>query len=155
MYGCDAAWWRFREGLSAFNGFKICHDGNGLDYPGLLKVKIKRDGREFSDELQFSTDTIGGGGNSGFQALNLVALFGGSPVFLVGFDMLGAHWYGRNTWPGANNPIDRNFHRWMAAFGRAAPVLKDRGISVFNLSPLSALKCFPRITVDQAIERIA
>ena len=43
---------------------------------------------------------IGGGGNSGFQALNLALQWGARKIILVGFDLTdenGLHWYGRNS----------------------------------------------------------
>lgn len=90
---------------------------------------------------------VGSGGNSGFQALNLAVQFGARRILLVGFDMNdrgGVHWYGRNSWPMANNPDHNNFRRWIAAFEGAAPLLKSMGIEVVNLSPHSAIQCFPK-----------
>lgn len=66
-------------------------------------------------------------------------------------DQSGAHWYGRNHWPMANNPDQRNFKRWLSAFNRAATLLKHRGFEVVNASPASALTCFPKISVEDAL----
>jgi hypothetical protein len=62
---------------------------------------------KYSDDLQWTAGVVGGGGNSGFQAVNLAAQFGASRIILIGFDMTdrgGKHWYGRNHWPMSNNP---------------------------------------------------
>jgi hypothetical protein len=153
VYGCDAAWWRFRRGLPEFNGLKICYAGNGLaDFPDIRRVKIPHAG---VDDLLFDEiGTIGAGGNSGFQALNLAVQFGARKIVLVGFDMTdrsGVHWYGRNRWPMSNNPADHNFKRWIGAFEKAAPVLGQMGVEVVNASPHSALQCFPKKSIAEAL----
>lgn len=113
---------------------------------------------KYTDDLVLEpVGTIGAGGNSGFQALNLAVQFGARDILLIGFDMSdigGAHWYGRNRWAGANNPSHTNFRKWIAAFDAAAPVLRARGVNVFNASPLSALTCFPKATVHEFVQRV-
>jgi hypothetical protein len=148
VYGCDAAWWRHRKGLPEYRGLKITWAGNGVtEYPDLLRVPIKGNWKErYIYSLCFEQGFIGGGGNSGFQALNLAIHFGAKEIALAGFDMNddgGIHWYGRNRWSGSNNPDRVAFGRWLAAFDRAAAELEKRHISVVNLSRRSSLRCFP------------
>lgn len=156
VYGCDPAWWRHRQGLPAFKGLKVAWSGARLDYPDILGAEINRTGAGFSDRMLFEqTGRIGGGGNSGFQALNLIVQFGCRRVVLIGFDMTdrsGVHWYGRNTWAMANNPDESNFRRWRAAFEAASPVLAGRGVDVVNASPVSELKGFRRSSVEYAMQ---
>ncbi len=154
VYGCDAPWWRFRRGLPEYKGLKVTWSGAKLnEYPQIKTIGIAMGQAErFSQTLEFdSVGTLGGGGNSGFQALNLAIQLGARDILLVGFDMCdrgGTHWYGRNNWAGANNPTDENFRRWLPPFERAAPILQKRGVQVFNASSRSALKCFPFATVE-------
>jgi hypothetical protein len=159
VYGCDAAWWKYRNGLPEFGGLKISWAGNGLTYPDIKKVEIvkTRKGRElYSDDFHITGNSIGGGGNSGFQALNMaVLLFGARNFALVGFDMHdrgGKHWYGRNIWPQANNPQQSNFSRWMRAFDAALPKLTSIGAVVVNCSQGSALKTFPFQSIENALK---
>ncbi len=80
--------------------------------------------------------------------------FGAKRVLLVGFDMSaesGFHWYGRNGWHMANNPMDHNFKRWIAAFDIAAPVLEAMGVEVVNCSLNSALTCFTKQSIEDAL----
>lgn len=95
-----------------------------------------------------------GGGNSGFQALNLAVQFGAKKVILVGFDMRidrGVHWHGRH--PGhLNNPREANFVKWREAFNESAPTLADMGVTVINASPVSALTAFPILSFEEALE---
>lgn len=98
---------------------------------------------------------IGSGGNSGFQALNLALQFGGRKIVGLGFDMSsrsGAHWYGRNNWPYANNPSDDNFKRWIAAFDNAASQMREIGAEFVNASRASALTMFRKATVSEILE---
>lgn len=110
----------------------------------------------YSDRLHLEEQgTIGAGGNSGFQALNLAVQWGARKILLVGFDMTdkaGVHWYGRNGWPMANNPDHSNFKRWIAAFEGAADALLAAGAEVFNSSKISALTCFPRLSIREFLE---
>ncbi len=94
---------------------------------------------------------IGSGGNSGFQALNLVAQFGAKRIILVGFDMhaaRGLHWYGPNRGRNMRNPKDTNYVRWRKALSDQATLLNKMGIEVINTSTDSALVCFPHRKLD-------
>lgn len=94
---------------------------------------------------------IGDGGNSGFQAVNIVAQCGPRAIGLVGFDLTGPHWHGRHE-RGLNNPGDGHFIKWRMALNNAAPTLAALGIAVFNLSPISTVTAFPFATIDQVLE---
>lgn len=97
---------------------------------------------------------IGYGGNSGFQAINLAVQFGVDKILLIGFDMHaanGVHWYGRNKWRNANNPLDHNYVRWRNALGKQSKVLHRMGVDVVNVSEQSALTCFRHAGIEQAM----
>lgn len=153
VYGCDAPWWRSVNGLPKYNGLKLSYDANLLDPAwGVTKVDIPD---KYSNDLKFDeVGKVGAGGNSGFQALNLVAQFGARRIILIGFDAegrSGAHWYGRNNWTMANNPTEENFRRWIIAFNWAAKQLDVLGIEVVNASEHSAIKSFKKKTVEQTL----
>lgn len=152
VYGCDGPWWRSRKGLPDFHGIKLAHDtAVCAAYRDIHKIEIIE-----QDRFQFDEPgAVGSGGNSAFQALNLAVQFGATRILLIGCDMhtgAGLHWYGRNTWPAANNPSDHNLMRWRDGFERQAPRLKAMGVEVFNASPDSALVCFPHKTIAEALE---
>jgi hypothetical protein len=151
VYGCDPAWWFHRKGLPDFHGLKLSNDLGACKTFGLQHVDIDR---KTDGLLSGGCGRVGSGGNSGFQALNLVVQFGAVGILLVGFDMHGegAHWYGRNNWLNANNPDRWNFIRWKKAFDFAAPELKKRDIDVVNASPNSELNSFRRATIEQALQ---
>lgn len=152
VYGCDFPWWRSVYGLMNHKGLRMAWDPRVAERYGAIKVDIAQG----QDEMLFKRlGSIGSGGNSGFQALNLTAQFGADRILLLGFDMQdrsNPHWYGRNGWQNANNPCASNFRRWIPAFSAAAPVLRDRGIDVINASPISDLKCFRRQGVEATLK---
>jgi hypothetical protein len=162
VYGCDPAWWKFRAGLPKFAGTKVSWEGSNLSqYPDIRNIKLdasqdrvfpieKRQYRMVFD----NPGVIGGGGNSGFQAVNMAVQFGAKKLVLIGFDMhdrSGVHFYGRNYWSGANNPDETCFVRWRRHFDRAAADLEMQGVEVINATPNTALTCFRRGTIEQAI----
>jgi hypothetical protein len=153
VYGCDFPWWKSVNGLPAFKGLRLAYHPRACDQYGCAKVEIPK---PISDELLFEkTGVVGGGGNSGFQALNLAAQFGASRIILVGIDCQdrsGVHWYGRNGWNGGSNPGENNFRRWRSAFTTAAKQLSDRGVEVVNASPITEVKAFPKRSIAETLE---
>lgn len=153
VYGCDAAWWKHRNGLPEFKGLKLTWDATiPVLFPDVRKITISD---KKQDRLQVKEPgELGAGGNSGFQALNLAVQFGANRIILVGFDLhdrSGAHYYGRNNWPRANNPTSDNFYRWCKAFEGSAGDLCQLGVDVVNASPYSAVGCFRKTTIERAM----
>lgn len=156
VYGCDAAWWRNELGLPKYKGLRVSVTGAlSAMYPDIKIARIIA----HNDHLllkESEAGTLGSGGNSGFQALNLALQFGARRVLLIGYDMsdeFGQHWYGPNKGNGRTNPGPWNFGRWRKAFDGAAAQLKGTGIEVLNASEFTSLKCFPKTTIEQALER--
>lgn len=160
VYGCDRAWWKHRKGLKDFGGVKIAHDPRVRgDFPDvnlitIPKVKERGQDRYCNDLLIDVPGTIGGGCNSGFQAINLAVQFGAIRILLTGFDMHvrgEVHWYGKNTWQGGHNAGDSDMKRWRGYLDVAAEKMRRLGIDVVNASPHSALACFRKMSIDDAL----
>lgn len=146
-YGCDEAWWKMNDGLPKYRGLKMAHGPTLFArYPEMKRVTIKDQDKMLTEEPM----TVGSGGNSGFQALNLAVQFGATSIALVGFDMKGEHWYGRNK-PPMNNPAESNFKRWLRGFEAAVPGLKKLGVEVVNCSLESRITCFPKMTLTDTL----
>lgn len=150
VYGCDGPWWQIKKGLPDYHGTKLCHDtGICANYRDIHKIEVVERSRMLFDE----PGTIASGGNSGFQAVNIAAQFGATRILLIGFDMhaaAGVHWHGRHG-KGLSNPADHNFVKWRRAFDENASRLAAMGIDVVNASPISALCCFRRETIEQTL----
>lgn len=153
VYGCDAPWWRGVVGLPGFSGLKLAYDDGIVGQYGIRKVCIED--KHLDEILTEKTGYVGSGGNSGFQALNLVVQFGARRILLAGVDAHGEpgreHWYGRNNWNGTNNPSRENYRRWARAFYSCAPVLQSMGVDVVNLSRESSIKCFRHSSAEEAM----
>lgn len=160
-YGCDGAWWAYRRGLPGFRGVKVTWEGSGAAsrFADVHAVRIpeaprsKPGDRKYVDRILTAVPgVIGSGNNSGFQALNLAVQFGAKRIVLIGFDLAGKHYYGRNEWPRAGNPDERRFDVWRSCFAENAPVLKVLGVEVVNASQGSTLSCFRHMPLDQVIK---
>ena len=121
------------------------------DYQAPLTYGLNR--IEGTSEKGLGKDKIHYGGNGGYQAINLVYLFGASRIVLLGFDMkMGPnnelHWHG-------NHP--RNLNRdcpvksWLKNFNALADDLRAEGVEVINATRETALECFPRIGLEEAL----
>lgn len=92
------------------------------------------------------------GGNSGYQAVCLAIHFGAARVVLLGYDMRNAgklaHWHGNHVRLG--NPVPAKFREWCAHFELLKRHL-PAGVDVINATPDSALMCFPRMTLRDAL----
>jgi hypothetical protein len=146
-YGCDAPWWIDRKGLPKFAGIRIHHGNAANQFPGMHKceIEISSDNMLVEEPMK-----IGNGGNSGFQALNLAVQFGAKDIILVGIDCHergGVHWYGRNKWVNANNPMGTNYVRWMKGFDIARKDLDRLSVTVINSSMESEVKSFRKASL--------
>jgi hypothetical protein len=97
-----------------------------------------------------------GGRNSGLAAVNAAWLMGAARIFLLGFDMQGdgARNNFHNLYPDSPKaPAHRYVSIFLPEFEKAAKRLETIGGGVvINLTPGSALKCFPERSLDWALE---
>lgn len=157
-YGCDAAWWVHRRGLPDFKGVKVSWAGSvRTQFRDVHLIEIRKDrpgtpGKQWVNEiLTDEPGVIGSGDNSAFQALNLAVQFGANRVMLIGLDLAGEHYYGRNSWFRAGNPDKAQFERCRKWFTENAGLLEKLNVDVVNVSPSSTLTCFRRATIEQTV----
>jgi hypothetical protein len=151
LYACDDAWWvmYFPEVSRAFRGEKWTLNENARDRFDLhWMFGIDRAG------LSPDPTYIHQGQNSGYQAVGLAHLFGAARVLLLGFDFgrTGgkSHWHGDHP-RGLGN--GGSFPAWIAAMNVLARDLAAAGTEVINCSRMTALKCFPRMSIEEALCR--
>ena len=86
--------------------------------------------------------------NSGYRAIELAITFGAARVLLLGYDCSvrhGTHWHGDHQ--KTKNPDHRRCAEWLNHFGRLA----RNGAEVINCSRETALTCFPRMSLEEAL----
>ena len=152
LFACDFQWWENREGAQDFGGVKLSSARRACSkYEGVHLVKCNRhDDRT----LMHNTGEVGWGGNSGFQALNLAMQMKPSRIYLVGYDMridYGLHWHGDHPAP-MHNPQEKNIPRWIKCLDQAAKTAKMMDITVINCSLHSALRAYPKMTLQEALD---
>lgn len=166
LYGCDAKWWASKKGVGSFKGIKIAMEDEAVkQFPELKQIKVRYDERNKRDVchdfLMDKYGEVGGGGNSGFQALNWLAQLGVKAVALLGFDFRidgngKIHWHGRHADSGhyiLHNPSESNFRLWIEKMNKAVPRIRALEMDVVNCSETSALECFPKMSVEDALRR--
>lgn len=92
-------------------------------------------------------------GNSGSQAICVAAMFGARRILLLGFDMKPgadgrAHWFGQHPGKLVTRQL---FDEWIHKAGAIASDAKRLGVEIINCTPGSALECFPRSTIEDAL----
>lgn len=153
LYACDSTWWLTHKGVPGFAGERwsshgvagrVRHNDKSEIGPRFrLNLIEGQDGEGFSTDPSF----IHYGSNSGFQAVNMAILWGATRIILVGFDMQGTHFFGAHPRGLRNTTKYDNFIR---AFKKAATRL-PAGVEILNATPGSALRCFPMVSLDDAL----
>lgn len=113
-------------------------------FPQLMVCSLgRKNGTYIHKMLPGPIGNIGCGGNSGFQAINLVAQYRPKQILLAGFDYCGNHWH-EDHCNRLRNPTDKNLRTWSQRLDSQADVLQSWGIDVVNLSANSSLRGYRR-----------
>jgi len=138
LLAANAAWWNKRNPRVAplpeeFPGERfVCEEGvAGAAFIAPRKVAI--------------------GGNSALRACHLAEDLGAARILLFGVDLRDdelTHWHGLHR--GLDNPNWTTFKRHRAAWDAYA--LQIKRPEIINCNPQSALDCFPKCTLDEALE---
>ena len=156
LYAADREWWRHyaAEVLATFRGECWTQDQpSARDYG--LRYIYARPRAGLCREPWVIHHGGYGVGNSGFQALNLAYHLGARRMILLGYDMRGAPRDGRmHHHPDHPKRVDKGampFAAWRANMPSIADPLRAEGIDVVNCSPISALTCFRRASLADAL----
>ena len=149
LYACDEEWWAkyYAEVREVFRGELWTQSTTAERYYGVRRIPGAN-----NPGLSRDPELIHTGGNSGYQALNLVYHFGASRIFLLGYDMQRtggkSHWHGDH--PGSMHKASPYTH-WVRNFEALALDLKREGVEVINCSDQTALTCFPRARLEDVL----
>jgi hypothetical protein len=145
LYACDATWWARQRGVPDFHGLKYSIDPRAARWPD---VQILRETGQCG--LETSSDGLRTGSNSGYQAINLAVHLGARRILLLGYDMRAAqgrdHWFGSH--PDRQQPP---FALFLRLFPTIVAPLAQLGVTVLNCSRSTALHCFPRVDLEDAL----
>lgn len=150
LYSADRRWWQENKNATEFAGLKVTiapQGGAAFQHPD---VKVMGNGG--ARGLETRRTHLRTGGNSGFQAVHLAMHFGARRILLCGFDMHAVagrdHWFGPHIWRHAHRSP---YSLFIERFAEAAPLFAAAGIEIINCTPGSALGCFPRMPLEDAL----
>lgn len=143
LYAADGTWWDVHNGAPDFAGEKWTVNPDAAEKYHLNYIAPK------SKAWSTNKSYIATGGNSGFQAMNLARVRGASKIVLLGYD------YGytdKKHFFGDHHPLtDRHsdYALWIKLLNKAAVEID---IPVVNCSRKTAITCFPRMTIQEALD---
>lgn len=150
LYAADYDWWTASEKKvkEQFHGECATIDPHAAAYYELTLVPCEDLHKPLPGLSPQGSDMIRHGYSSGFQAVQIAMLRGANKIILLGFDY-GATGQG-NAIPG---PFNRHsdFPVMVEAFNKAAPDFASRGVQVINATRETALTCFERQELNDAL----
>lgn len=155
LYAADGAWWRAHRGVPGFAGQRVTQNHGSDDVKAAREFGIPMVNVAIKAGLSDTPGLLHSGHNSGHQALDLAVQLGASRILLLGYDMQPRadgvrHWFGEHP-AGLNRTDPNTFALWRVAFAQAAEDCRRRGVEVINCSRVTALDCFPRLPIEQAL----
>jgi hypothetical protein len=160
LYACDSRWWFWHKGVPGFMGQKYSIDARVKKaFPSITVLRNTGD-----EGLELDPTGLRNGRNSGYQAINLGVHLGGKRFILLGFDMKSSpgidpktrkeikrhHFFGEHP-----HPIQPPYNLMLPMFETIATPLAGLGVTVINATRSTALKTFPRETLEAAFETFA
>ncbi len=145
----DKEWWDIHsDTVKIFKGDLISVHHSFKDHP---KIGFVNRGTTYG--LSQDAVLLRTGNNSGHIALNFACFLGVSTIYLVGFDMKTVN--GRHNYHDEHKrvmPDNIYSTMYIKAMESIGPDLRSMGVEVINVTPGSALKCFP--FAEDIMERI-
>lgn len=147
LYACDAKWWEHHQGAQEFQGMKF-----GLQ-KGPERFDVQVLGRGSASGLSLDPSELCTGQNSGYQAINLAVLLGAVRIVLLGYDLQArnakhTHFFGNH--PSALQKASP-YASFLQYFRTLPAPLKAAGVSVINATRETALTCFERMPLAEAL----
>ena len=138
LFAFDKKWW------------DIYHEEVNQTFGGLL-VSFSQAVKSYGVESTYRAPWFANYGNSGACAIGLAMAGGADKIVLLGYDCQAkekAHWHGDH--PAELSNI-ASIKRWPAQFKCVADDADRDAVIVLNASRETALKCFARITLENAL----
>jgi hypothetical protein len=116
----------------------------GVKHPNIVKFQLGEfGGTDFTNQsvLHYTN-------NSPYIALCLAILMGARRIGLIGVDFTDNHFFART----GRHPLEPQFDSINEQYRRLAKAAKSLQVEIFNLSKISRLTAFPKITIDEFSE---
>lgn len=154
LMASDATWWAWHRSVPDFHGLKYClqpfRDLGPRSRALVHGVTVLKN----TGESGIETDPTGlrTCRNSGGAAINVAVHLGASTILLLGYDMKAGH-DGRSHFFGEHERSKRRspFPMFIKHYELMVKPLHGLGIRVINCSRESALTCFPRMSLHDAL----
>lgn len=150
LYSSDQTWWRRRQGAPTFAGLKFGiaprKGARSSPCPKFTDVQIVGNTGPFG--LETHPSGIRHGQNSGYAAINLAVHLGAARILLLGYNMGPV---GRRTHFNGTPGSGASYDRFARAFDTMVQPLKHLRIEVINCTAPSRLRCFPSMSLTDAI----
>ena len=112
-----------------------------VKHPNIVKFKLGTfGGTDFSEKnvLHYTN-------NSPYIALNLAILMGAKRIGLIGVDFTDHHFFAKS----GKHPLAPQFEAINEQYKKLAESAEANGIEIFNLSKVSRLTAFPKLSIDE------
>lgn len=151
LYAADRLWWgRYEREVSSGSWPGFAGERWSLSQDANREYGVRVVPHELGEGL--AKDRIYAGGNGGYQAVQLTALFGASRIILLGYDMQKSrgrsHWHGDHPAPLGNGTAHKE---WAKRLDRLSSRLSAAGIEVANASRETALTKYPRVELTEVL----
>lgn len=153
IYACDKDWWKRTwlkdDGIREHKALRVVMDYSKLDLRHIPDLRYLHYTGVYN--FDFNEGCVRSGNNSGHSAVNLAVNLGARKCILLGYDMCvlqnKTHFDGC---PHIRVPHDV-FDMFRSNLTQAAKLLEGK-MEVVNCSKQSALKCFPKMSIAEAIQ---
>ena len=150
LYGCDAKWWAWHNGVPKFAGLKYALEPAAGIWPG---VEVLRNAGYAG--LEPARDGLRTGRNSGYQAINLAVHLGAAKIVLLGFDLSPApdgrtHWFGEHP-----DPVASPYDQMIELFRTLVDPLHAVGVEIVNCSRRTRLDAFRIADLETVLQEVA
>jgi len=149
LYSGEIKWWQHYGPTLLFEGLRY-----GIECEGMARVAEPLNVNVLKNTgfvgLETAPTGLRTGKNSGYQAVNLARHFGAARIVLLGYDMAvdgtRQHFLGPHPYP--RNDVFRDF---VPLFETLVQPLKEAAVEILNCSRVSALDCFERRSLSEAL----
>lgn len=151
LHASDAKWWKWHHGVPTFTGPKYAVEHSAWfkhrdRYPDVIRLR-----KTGAAGLELDPAGLRTGNNSGYQAINLAVHYGAARILLLGYDMKlrgsKSHFFGEHP-DGSKADYTRQF---VPQFQTLVKPLANAGVQVINCTRETALLCFPRAELREAL----